>query len=78
MERLLADMRTPLLPERRLRCNPRVVKSRCSKFPARRPEHRLLPKLDKLFSQVIVLLSRSSRFRHPLPLKRIPKIVLLI
>ncbi len=36
MERLLADMRSPLLPVRRLRCNPRVVKSRCSKFPARR------------------------------------------
>jgi hypothetical protein len=78
LERLLADMRTPLLPVRRLRCNPRVVKSRCSKFPARRLEHRLVPKLDKSFSDVIVLLTQSHRYRHPLPLKRVPKIVLLI
>jgi hypothetical protein len=78
MKRLLIDMRDPLLPERRLRCNPRVVKSRRSKFPARRPEHRLVSKLDKLFSEAIVLLSQSSRYRYPLPLKRLQKIVLLI
>jgi hypothetical protein len=76
MIRLLTDMRDPLLPERRLRCNPRVVKSRCSKFPARRPEHRLVPKLDKPFPDVIRLLLQSHRYRSPLPLKPIHKGVL--
>ena len=76
MKRLLTDIRDPLLPERRLRCNPRVVKSRCSKFPARRPEHRLVPKLDKPFADVIRLLLQSHRYRSPLPLKPIHKIVL--
>ena len=78
MERLLADMRHPLLPERRLRCNPRVVKSRQSKFPVRRLEHRQVPKLDQPFSDVIVLLTQSLRYRKPLPLKRFPQIALLI
>jgi len=78
MERLLADMRTPLLPARRLRCNPRVVKSRCSKFPARRPEHRRVAKLDKPFSDAIVLLMQSPRYRSPLPLKPIHKVILRI
>jgi Insertion element 4 transposase N-terminal/Transposase DDE domain len=78
MERLLADMRHPLLPVRRLRCNPRVVKSRQSKFPVRRLEHRQVPKLDKSFSDVIVLLLQSHRYRHPLPFRRFPKIALLI
>lgn len=78
MERLLADIRHPLLPLRRLRCNPRVVKSRQSKFPVRRLEHRQVPKLDKSFSDVIVLLLLSHRYRHPLPFQRFPKIALLI
>jgi hypothetical protein len=78
MERLLADLRTSLLPQRRLRCNPRVVKSRRSKFPARRPEHRQVPKLDKSFSDAIVLLAQSHRYRRPLPFKHFPKIALLI
>jgi hypothetical protein len=78
MERLFADMRYPLLPVRRLRCNPRVVKSRQSKFPVRRLEHRQVPKLDKPFCDVIVLLTQSHRCRKPLPLKHIPKIALLI
>ena len=78
MKRLLTDMRDPLLPERRLRCNPRVVKSRCSKFPARHPEHRRVPKLDKPFADVIRLLLQSHRYRSPLPLKPIHKVVLRI
>jgi hypothetical protein len=78
MKRLLTDMRDPLLPERRLRCNPRVVKSRCSKFPARRPEHRRVPKLDKPFADVIRLLLQSHRYRSPLPLKPIHKVILRI
>ncbi len=43
-------------------------------FPARRPEHRRVPKLEKLFSQVIVLLPQSLRYRRPLPLKPSQKI----
>lgn len=78
MDRLLTDMRQPLLPERRLRCNPRVVKSRVSKFPLRTSKHRQTPKLDKLFSDVIVLLTQSLRYRKSLPVKHIPKFVLLI
>ncbi len=78
MKRLLTDMRDPLLPERRFRCNPRVVKSRCSKFPARRPEHRRVPKLDKPFADVIRLLLQSHRYRSPLPLQPIYKVVLRI
>ena len=78
MERLLADMRNPLSPVRRLHCHPRVVKSRCSKFPARRPEHRRVPKLDKPFPDLIRLLLQSHRYRSPLPLKPIYKVVLRI
>lgn len=79
MKRLLSDMRDPLLPERRFRCNPRVVKSRLSKFPACRPEHRPVCKLDKPFADVIRLLLQSHRYRRPLPFhQRFPKIALLI
>ena len=78
MERLLVDLRHPLLPPHRLRCNPRVVKSRQSKFPVRRLEHRQIPKLDKLFSDVILLLLQSHRYLRPLPFQRFPKIALLI
>ena len=37
--RLLKDLATKLLPERRLRTNPRVVKRKMSKFKLKRPEH---------------------------------------
>jgi Insertion element 4 transposase N-terminal/Transposase DDE domain len=77
IERLLRDLRQDLLPQRRLRCNPRVVKSRRAKFPARTLNHRMVPKLEKPFAEILVVLTQSLRFREPLPLKRIQKIVLL-
>jgi hypothetical protein len=73
MERLLRDLRQDLLPPRRLRCNPRVVKSHRSKFSARTQCHRMVPKLEKPFPEVIVLLKQSTRYRKPQQLKRPPK-----
>ena len=77
-ERLMADLRTPLLPPRRLRSNPRVCKRPGSKFPRPRPQDRQVPKLERPFAEVIVLLNQSTRYRRPLPIKRIQRIVLLI
>ncbi len=37
--RLLNDLASKLLPERRLRTNPRVVKRKMSNFRLKRPEH---------------------------------------
>jgi Insertion element 4 transposase N-terminal/Transposase DDE domain len=80
-QRLLSDLRTPLLPTRRLRSNPRVCKQAGSKFPRTRPEHRHVPKLEHAFAEVIVLVTCSTRYRGPQPIKsfkRIQRIVLLI
>ncbi len=77
-QRLLGDLREPLLPERRLRSNPRVCKQAGSKFPRPRPEHRQVPKLERPFAEVIVLLTQSTRYRGPQPFKPWPRIVLLI
>lgn len=41
--RLLNDLTAKLLPRRRLRTNPRVVKRKMSKFKLKRPEHLTLP-----------------------------------
>jgi hypothetical protein len=38
-QRLLRDIATEQVPERRLRCNPRVVKRKMSSFRLKRPEH---------------------------------------
>jgi hypothetical protein len=77
-QRLLTDLRDPLLPPRRLRSNPRVCQQAGSQFPRTRPEHRHVPKLEHAFAQVIVLLTQSTRYLGPLPIKRIQRIVLLI
>src|SRR6266487_1714996 len=77
-QRLLRDLREPLLPLRRLRSNPRVCKKAGSKFPRTRPEHRQVPKLERSFAQVIVLLKHSTRYHGPQPIKRFQRIVLLI
>jgi Transposase DDE domain len=61
-QRLLRDLREPLLPLRRLRSNPRVCKKAGSKFPRTRPEHRQMPQLERSFAQVIVLLTHSTRY----------------
>jgi len=80
-ERLLADLRTPLLPARRPRSNPRVVKHKSSKFPRKGPHHRPVPKLEKLFHQVIVLLKDSGRDPRPQRMKglhsRLHRVLLL-
>jgi hypothetical protein len=77
-QRLLNDLREPLLPVRRLRSNPRVCKQAGSKFPRTRPEHRQVPKLEHPFAEVIVLLKHSVRYHGPQPIKRLQRIVLLI
>ncbi len=77
-QRLLGDLREPLLPLRRLRSNPRVCKQAGSKFPRPRPEHRQVPKLEHTFAQVIVLLTQSTRYHGPQPIKRFQRVVLLI
>jgi hypothetical protein len=80
-QRLLSDLRDPLLPPRRLRSHPRVCKQAGSKFPRTRPEHRHVPKLEHAFAEVIVLLTCSTRYCGPQPIKsfkRIQRIVLLI
>ncbi len=80
-QRLLTDLRDPLLPLRRLRRNPRVCQQAGSQFPRTRPEHRHVPKLKHAFAEVIVLLSCSTRYPGPQlikPFKRVQRIVLLI
>jgi hypothetical protein len=54
--RLLRDLAHRLLPPRRLRSNPRVVKQKMSKFNQKRPEHRRPPQPLRPFRQSIVLL----------------------
>jgi hypothetical protein len=77
-QRLLSDLREPLLPTRRLRSNPRVCKQAGSKFPRTRAQHRQVPKLERSFAEVIVLLTQSTRYLGPQPIKRFQRIVLLI
>ncbi len=77
-QRLLSDLRDPLLPARRLRSNPRVCKQAGSKFPRTRPEHRQMPKLEHAFAEVIVLLTQSTHYLGPQPIKRFQRVVLLI
>jgi len=77
-QRLLSDLRDPLLPARRLRSNPRVCKQAGSKFPHPRPEHRQVPKLEHAFAEVIVLRTQSTHYLGPQPFKRFQRIILLI
>ena len=60
-QRLMQDLSTSLLPPRRLRVNPRVVKSKRAKFPLRHLEHRKPPKPQKAFQDVVVLLTTSKK-----------------
>jgi len=76
-QRLLTDLRDPLLPERRLRSNPRVCKQAGSPFPRPRPEHRQLPKLKHPFAEVIVLIKNSTRYHGLQPFKPFPRVVRL-
>lgn len=56
LTRLLRDMARALLPPRRPRSNPRVVKRKMSKFLRKRPEHAHWPQPTKPFSEAVVLI----------------------
>jgi DDE family transposase/transposase IS4-like protein len=54
---LLWEIGQEVLPERRNRINPRVVKRKMSKFGKKRPEHRPAPRLKKEFVETVVLIT---------------------
>ena len=55
--RLFNDLVTKLLPERRLRTNPRVVKRKMSNFRLKRPEHCGWPQpLARSFRHAVALI----------------------
>lgn len=54
---LLADIAHHVLPPRRDRLNPRVIKRAQSKFRVKRPHHRPSPKPTKSFAEAVVLLN---------------------
>lgn len=57
VQTLLADIAASVLPPRRDRLNPRVIKRAQSKFRKKRPHHRPSPKPAKPFRDAIVLLN---------------------
>jgi len=57
IQTLLDDIAATVLPTRRDRLNPRVIKRAQSKFPKKRPHHRPSPKPTKTFRDAIVLLN---------------------
>ena len=56
-EDLLAEIGEDVLPERRNRINPRVIKRKMSNWRKKRPEHRRYPQPTKKFRQSVVILS---------------------
>ncbi len=56
-EDLLAEIAEEVLPERRERINPRVIKRKMSNWRKKRPEHRRYPQPTKKFRQSVVILS---------------------
>jgi hypothetical protein len=56
-EDLLAEIAEELLPERRNRINPRVIKRKMSNWRKKRPEHRRYLQPTKKFRQSIVILN---------------------
>jgi hypothetical protein len=56
-EDLLAEIAEEVLPERRNRLNPRVIKRKMSNWRKKRPEHRHYPQPTKKFSRSVVILS---------------------
>jgi hypothetical protein len=56
-ENLLAEIGEEVLPERRNRINPRVIKRKMSNWRKKRPEHRHSPQPTKKFRQCIVMLN---------------------
>jgi hypothetical protein len=56
-EDLLAEIAEEVLPERRDRINPRVIKRKMSNWRKKRPDHRRCPQPTKKFRQSVVILS---------------------
>lgn len=56
-EDLLAEVAEEVLPRRRNRINPRVIKRKMSNWRKKRPEHRRYPQPTKNFRQSVVLLN---------------------
>lgn len=54
---LLAEVGEEVLPERRDRINPRVIKKKLSSWPKKRPEHRTKPQPAKKFRECVVMLN---------------------
>lgn len=52
----ISEILAQLLPHRRLRSNPRVVRRKMSNFPVKRPEHRSWPQPTRPVAQVIRIL----------------------
>ena len=53
---LVQEVSEEVIPPRRNRINPRVIKVKMSKWPKKRPEHRAFPQPCKPFAQAIVML----------------------
>jgi hypothetical protein len=56
-EALLLEVAEEVLPERRDRINPRVIKRKMSNWPKKRPEHRRYPQPTRRFRQCVHILS---------------------
>jgi hypothetical protein len=56
-DHLLAEVAEEVLPERRERLNPRVIKRKMSHWRKKRPEHRRYPQPTRNFRETIVILS---------------------
>lgn len=56
-EDVLAEIAEEVLPERRNRINPRVIRRKMSNWKKKRPEHRHYPQPTKKFRQSIVMLN---------------------
>lgn len=54
--RLLSDLAAEVLPERRSRSNPRVVKRKMSNYKLKRPEHTEWPQPTRPFADVVLLI----------------------
>jgi len=52
-EDLLAEVSEEILPERRDRVNPRVIKRKMSKWAKKRPQHRRIPQPTMPFAEAI-------------------------
>jgi hypothetical protein len=52
---LIAEVGEEVLPERRDRVNPRVIRRKLSKWPKKRPQHRRTPQPTKTFREAIVI-----------------------